>query len=99
MEEYKIPDVSSITNPKLANAIILMSGAEDVAKRLSNYLAEVTPTIVYSSKNKTEDNIRITNLDIDYLIKAVEYIKMQQDMATDVLSLTEEAFNHKYSKQ
>lgn len=97
MEDYKLPDTSNIKNPKLETAIVLMSGASYAGKQLAEYLNTIEPTIFFNTEK--EDNIRITNLDIDYIIKAVEYIKLQQNMASDILVMTEEKFNDKYLKQ
>jgi hypothetical protein len=74
-----------------------MSGAAHVGKNLSTYLAEIKPTVVFN--NDKEDNVKIFNLDIDYLIKAVEYIKLQQNMAADIIVMSDEKFNLKYANK
>lgn len=99
MEEYKLPNTSHIKNPKLETAVVLMSGASYMAKKLADILSDDTlkPTILFNADK--EDNIRIFNIDIDYCIKAIEYIKLQQNMASDILVMSEEKFNLKYNKQ
>jgi len=94
MEEYKLPDTSQIKNSKLETAIVLISGAAHIGDTLAEYFANTKPIILFNGEK--EDNIRINNLDIDYLIKAIEYIKMQQNMASDILVMSEEKFNNKY---
>jgi type IV secretory pathway VirB6-like protein len=92
--EYKLPDTSQIKNPKLETAVVLISTASYACKELAKYLNTTEPVILFNTEK--EDSVKIANVDIDYLIKVVEYIKLQQNMASDILVLPEEKFNLKY---